>query len=137
MVEHPVQHHFDPVAVEALADSGEVLIGAQTAVDPAVVPGVVAVAVALKDGAEIHGVRPQAADVLRPVPDFADAAGRDAVVLPGGPAEAQGIDLIEYAFVCPHIKTLPFRRDADKDSIPQIVPRVEEIGKISGLSAGF
>ena len=126
MVEYPVQHHLDPMAVEGLADSGEILVGSKAAVDFPVVPGVIAVAVAFKDGGEVDRIRPEAADVLRPVSDFADAAGGDAVILPGGSAEAQRIDLIEYALVCPHDHRSFSVQYFYGTTIPQILKSVEE-----------
>ena len=102
MVEHAVQHHPDAVGVEDLHHLGKVLVGSQAAVHLPVVPGVVAMAVAVEDGGEVEGAGPQLLDMGGPVPDFADAAYGYAVVFLGRAAEAQGIDLIEYAFVSPH-----------------------------------
>ena len=50
VVEHPVDDHFDPVVVEGPAYLGKILISPQAAVNLPVVPGVVAVAVAFKNG---------------------------------------------------------------------------------------
>ena len=107
MVEHPVQHHFDAMAVEGLADLGEVRVGAQSAVNFAIIPGVVAVAVALKDGGEVQRVHPQLLHMARPAGNPADAAGLYAVIIPGGSTEAQGIDLIKYALLRPHGRHFP------------------------------
>ena len=105
MVEHPVQHHPDAVVVEGAAHLGKVLVGAQAAVHLAVVPGVVAVAVAFKDGREVEGVHPQLLHVFRPVADFGDAVYGDSVVFQGSAAKAQRIDLIKYTVFRPHDKS--------------------------------
>ena len=49
VVEHPVQHDPQPRVVEGPAHLGQVLVGAQPGVQPVVVPGVIAVLVAVKD----------------------------------------------------------------------------------------
>ena len=106
VIEYAVQHNFDAVLVQRFADSGEVLVGAETAVHAAKIAGVVAVAVGLKNRGEVHGIAAERCNMLRPVADLADARNGHAVVYARRTAEADGIDLIKYAFVCPHEKTL-------------------------------
>ena len=107
VVEHAVQHHPDAMGVKGLTHLGEVLVGAQAAVDLPVVPGVVAVAVTFKNGGEVYRICPQLLDMVRPIGDFADAVDGDAVILLWGSAEAQGVDLVKHTIFRPH-KHLPF-----------------------------
>ena len=67
MVKNTVEDDADAVLFERLADRLEVLVSAEAAVCLAVIPRVVAVAVALKHGTEIKGVRAELFYVLRPV----------------------------------------------------------------------
>ena len=107
VVEHAVQHHPDAMGVKGLTHLGEVLVGAQAAVDLPVVPSVVAVAVTFKNGGEVYRIRPQTLDMVRPIGDFADAVDGDAVIFLWGSAEAQGVDLVKHTIFRPH-KHLPF-----------------------------
>ena len=45
MVKHTIHHHTDARLMEVPAQLPEILIAAQTAVDGAVIPGIIAVAV--------------------------------------------------------------------------------------------
>ena len=67
MVEHPVQHHPDAGLVKGVAHGFQILVGAQAAVHSTVIPGVIAMAVALKDGVEEQGVRAGFPDMLHPI----------------------------------------------------------------------
>ena len=104
VIEYAVQHNFDAVLVQRFADGGEVLVGAETAVHAAEIAGVVAVAVGFKNRGEVYGIAAERRDMLRPVANLADARNGHAVVYARRTAEADGIDLIKYAFVCPHEK---------------------------------
>ena len=103
VVENAVEDDADAVFAQLGADGFEVLVRAEAAVHAAVVPRVVAVAVALEDGAEVHGVRAQLFNVPGPVRDFEYAVRQNAVVIMRRAAEAQGVNVIKYAVVCPHI----------------------------------
>ena len=63
---------------------------------------------------EIHGVRAELFDVLRPIGNLEYPGCHDAVVLMRRAAEAQGVDVIEYAAICPHISKCPFIRLCQK-----------------------
>ena len=102
MVEHAVQHHLDARRVQRPAHLLKILVGAQAAVQAAVVPGVVAVGVGFKGRVEQHRARAQLFQMGHPVQHPQDAGAHLAVVLRGRAAQAQGIDLIKYAFVKPH-----------------------------------
>ena len=106
MIEYAIQHNFDAVLVQCFADGGKVLVGAETAVHAAEIAGVVAVAVGLKNRGEVHGIAAERRDMLRPVADLEDARNGHAVIYARRTAEADGLDLIKNAFVCPHEKTL-------------------------------
>jgi len=103
MVEHSVQQDPEPGVVKGAAHLGQVFVGPQAGVQPVVVPGVVAVAVAVKHRIEQDGVRPQPFDVLHPVQQPQDAVLGMPVVVRRRAAQAQGIDLIEDSLVKPHI----------------------------------
>ncbi len=109
VVEHPVQHHPQPGVVEGLAHLGQVLIGPQAGVCMEVVPGVVAVAVAVEDRVEQDGVRPGFFDMVHPVQQAQDAGFCFPVVLRRGAAQTQRVNLIDDCLVKPH-KYLSFRR---------------------------
>ena len=108
VVEHTVEDNADAVAVQAGANVGEIGIGAQSAVDAAEITGVVAVRVGLEEGREVDRVRTQCADMFDPVTDLADAALVYAVIDARCAAETDRINLIKYAFVCPHKTKTPF-----------------------------
>ena len=103
VVEHAVQHHPQSGVVERAAYPLEVLVCSQPAVHCIVVPGVVAVPVALEQGVEEYRIGPGFFDMLNPVQHAEDSVGLDAVVVPRRAAQPQGIDLINYRFIEPHI----------------------------------
>ena len=88
--------------VQRGADRGKVLVRAQAAVHLAEIAGVVAVAVGFKKRGKIYGVAAKLGDVLRPAAGFPDAGYGLAIVDARRAAEADRIDLIEYAFISPH-----------------------------------
>ena len=108
MVEYAVQHHLQPGGVEGSADLREILIRAQAAVDVEIVPGVVPVAVAVKDGVKEDGVRAGGLDMVHPVQHPEDAVLLHAVIIFRRAAQAQGVDLINDCFVKPHNCLFPF-----------------------------
>ena len=71
-----------------------------------VVAGVVTVGVALEQGVEQHAGRAQRLDVVHPIqhPQQAMPVGLGwvAVILQRRPAQAQGVDLVNYSFIVPH-----------------------------------
>ena len=101
MVEYAIQHDPQARLVEGVTYCFEVLVGTQTAVHRPVVPGVIAVAVALEEGVEEYGVRAGFPDVVHPVQKLQDAVGLDAVVVQGRPAQAQGVDLVDHCIIKP------------------------------------
>ena len=109
MVEDPVQHHPQSGAVEGLAHLGQVIIGSQPGVQVEVVPGVVAVAVAVEDRIEQDGVRPGLFDMLYPVQQTQDAGSHGPVVVRRRAAQTQRVDLVDDCLIKPH-KYLSFRR---------------------------
>ena len=102
MVEHSVQHHPQPRVMERLTHRRQVIIRAQTGVHMEVIPGVVAVAVAVEYRVEEHRVRAGLLDVLHPVQQAQDAGLRRSVVLLRRAAQPQRIYLINYRLVKPH-----------------------------------
>ena len=108
VVEDSVQHHPDTGVVEGLADLGQVVVGAQAGVRVEVVPGVVAVAVAVEYRVEQNGVRSGLFDMVHPVQQTQDAGLSAAVVVRRRAAQAQGVDLINDCLVKPH-NDLSFR----------------------------
>ena len=107
VVEHAVQQHADARRVQGCADLLEVVVGAQAAIDLVVVAGVVTVGVALEQGVEQHTGRAQRLDVVYPIqhPQQAMLVGLGwvAVILQRRPAQAQGVDLVNYSFIVPHV----------------------------------
>jgi hypothetical protein len=67
VVENTVQHHPQSGGVEGVADLLKVLVCAQAAVDMRIIPGVIAVLVAVKNGVKEDRVRARALDMLDPV----------------------------------------------------------------------
>ena len=102
MVEHSVKEHPNARGVEGGADLSQILPVPEAAVHPVVVPGVVAVGVALKEGVEEHAVRPQPFDMLHPVQHPEDPMRLHPIVLQGRAAQPQGINLIDHRVLKPH-----------------------------------
>ena len=102
VVKHAVEHDLNAVFMQRFAYGGEVLVGAETAVDLAEIARVVAVAVGFKNRGEVDRVAAELCNVLRPVRDLADARDDFAIVDAWCTAEPDGVDLIEYAFISPH-----------------------------------
>ena len=74
------------------------------------ITGVVAVGIRLKHRGKINGVDAELFKMLRPVQNLQNAVLLHAVVFKGRAAEAQGVNLIKYAFICPHKKSPFFSR---------------------------
>jgi hypothetical protein len=111
VIEDTVQDNSDPVPVQFFTQVAEILIGPQPDIDPLVIPRIIAVGIGLKQRAEIDGADPQLCQVRDPVLDPADPVLSRfplflllcaALVPVGCPAQSQRIDLIKYAFLCPH-----------------------------------
>ncbi len=111
MVEHPVEHHADARAVQRFADGGKVLVGPQARVDLRVIAGVVPVPVGLKHRRKIDRIGPQPRDMPGPIRHPADTRRDDAVVFLRRAAQPQRINLIKYAFIGPHERSLPLSLD--------------------------
>ena len=112
MVENAVQHHPQAGGMERAANLLEILIGPQTAIQGAVVPGVIAVPVALKKGVKEDRVRAHGLDMFNPVQHPPDPGDLHPVIIPGGAAQAKRIDLVNDRFVKPHNILSPSRRFA-------------------------
>ena len=95
MVEDPVQHHPQTGVVKGPTHPGQVVVGPQPGVGVEVVPGVVAVAVAVEHRVEQDGIRPRLFDMVHPVQQAQDPGLCPAVVLRRRAAQAQGVDLID------------------------------------------
>ena len=107
MVEHPVQQHPQSRLVKGLTDLGQVVIGAQAGVQVEVVPGVIAVAVAVEHRVQQHRVRTKRPDVLCPVQQTENAVLQMSVVFRRSPAQTQRVNLIDHSLLKPHDKNLP------------------------------
>ena len=94
----------------ALVTLGLLLIcsAGQAGVQAVIVPGVVAVLVAVKHRVQEDRVRPQLFDMVHPVQQAADAGDGDIILVLRRAAQAQGINLIQDRFVKPHGKKTPF-----------------------------
>ena len=113
MVKDGVEKNLDPGRMASGHKLCQVFIGAQAAVDLGVVAGVVAVRQAVKDGVQNQAGDAQLLHVVDPaiVNQLAQAVGLNTVVFVGGPAQAQGIDLIGKRRLEPaHGKVLSVRR---------------------------
>ena len=105
MVEHAVQHNADAVFVQLGAQGGKAFVGAQAAVNHTVIARIIAVAVALEDGAEVNRVHAQIEQVRDPLLETRKTGlcrCGAAVVVFRRAAEAERINLIKIAFICPH-----------------------------------
>ena len=112
MVEYPIQHNTKPCVVERLAYLCEIAVGTQAGVQMEVIPGIIAVAVAVKHRIEQNGVCSNGLDMVYPVQQAQNTGGCNPVVLHRGAAQAQRIDLIDDCFVKPHNDVSPFARRA-------------------------
>ena len=96
VVEHAVEHNPHSGVVKRAADPAEVLVGPQAAVQLEIVPRVIPMLIAFKQRVEEDGIRSGAFDVLHPVQNPENAAGRLPVVVFRRAAQAQGINLINH-----------------------------------------
>ena len=110
MVEHTVHNDLLAPGVAVGHELLELFVGAQTAVHPAVVDGIVAVGAALKQRADVDGCTAQLCRVGCPCFQLCKSArGGLAVVFVRTAAQPQRIDVIKYCFVIPsHDHSLPF-----------------------------
>ena len=102
VVKHAVQHHLQSRLMQCGADLLKILPGAKAAVQPVVVPGVIAVGVALKHRIEQHAGGAQFPDMLCPLLHAQDAVRLHPIVLPGRAAQPQRINLVNDRIVEPH-----------------------------------
>ena len=109
MVEDAVEHDADTVLMKCAAHLRKIFIGSESRIDPGVIAGVVSVRVGFEDRGKIDRADPQLFKVRDPVLHLPDPVLGDPVILKGSPAKAQRINLIEYAFICPHKLYLSLR----------------------------
>ena len=109
VIEYAIQHNFDAVLVQHFADGGEILVGAEPAVDPGVVCGVIAVGGAFEYRSEVNGTAAQFLYV-RDIVDHTEYLVswlRCEIVLPGAAKVSDGVDVVEYCVFKPvHVKAL-------------------------------
>ena len=102
MVEHAVHDDLLAAGVAVGHELPELLVGAEAAVHPAVVDGIVAVGAALKQRADIDGRAADVCRVLCPVAQFFERPGHClTVIFVCASAQSQRIDVIEYRIVIP------------------------------------
>ena len=102
MVEHTIHDDMLAAGVAVGHELLELFVGAQTAVHPAVVDGIVAVGAALKQRADIDGGAADVCCMGRPVVQFLECTrGGLAVIFVRAAAQPQRIDVIEYRIVIP------------------------------------
>ena len=107
MVEHPVHDHLLAAGMAGRHPGGELLVGAQAAVHPAVVHRIVAVAAALEQRANIDGAAAQLKGVGGPGVQFLERAGHGlTVVLVGAAAQPQRVNMIKNSAVIPRHKKI-------------------------------
>ena len=106
VVEYAVKDDADSVFMQFCAQGGKALVGTETAINHTVIARIVSMAIALEYRAEIYGVHAQLQKMGDPLFKTGEARLRRsgmAVVLCGGAAEAERIDLIKIAVKCPHV----------------------------------
>ena len=102
MVEHTVHNDLLAPGVAIGHKLPELLVGAQTAVHPAVIDGIIAVGAALEQRADIDGGAADVCCMGRPVVQFLECTrGGLAVIFVRAAAQPQRIDVIEYRIVIP------------------------------------
>ena len=101
MIEHSIQHHPDTGIMQRAADRCKGGVVPQPAVDLGVIPGIVAVGVALKHRREVDRIHTQLLQMRDPPGQAADPVHPYPVVLPRRPAKAQRVDLIKDALFIP------------------------------------
>ena len=100
VVEYAVKDDADSVFMQFCAQGGKALVGTETAINH------ISMAIALEYRAEIYGVHAQLQKMGDPLFKTGKAGlrrSRLAVVLCGGAAETERINLIEIAVICPHV----------------------------------
>ena len=110
MVEHTIHDDMLAAGVAVGHELLELFIGAQTAVHPAVVDGIITVGAAFEQRADVDGRAAQLCRVGCPRFQLCKSArGGLAVVFVRTAAQPQRIDVIKYCFVIPsHDHSLPF-----------------------------
>ena len=102
VVEYAVQDNADAVLVQFVTDVGEHLVGAQSAVNDAVVCGVIAVLYGFEHRAEVNGIYTHFLQVGNPVQYLFQSVYRLAALVElRCAAESQGIDVIHHCIFIP------------------------------------
>ena len=108
VVEHAVQNHPNPLSVALLHKSGQVFIGAKTAVQLFVIRSLIPMAHRFKQRADVQ----RAASDLPHMPDPRQQRVQTMLRLPvrigfGRPRKTQRINVIKYGFIIPCHKSVP------------------------------
>ena len=95
MIEDAVENDLDSGIMQAVAYSGKIIIGSQTAVDAAEIAGIIAVPVAFEDRIEQDSGDAKLLQMRNPVDDLQDPAFKNTVVVFRRAAETERLDLIK------------------------------------------
>ncbi len=102
VVEYTVEHHPDAVFMQLAAETFEILVRAEAAVDVIVIAGIIAVFARFKHRPDIERIDPKFPQMGNPAGEFPDPVNRGVLaVLLRRPAESERIDMIEDRFVYP------------------------------------
>ena len=108
MIEHTVQHYTDTVFMQSITHLLKILIGSQTHIHFAVVSGIIAVGIRLKQRRKIYRIDTHFFHMRYPVQHLQDSMLQYAVIFKGRSAEPQWVNLIKHTFICPHFVCLLF-----------------------------
>ena len=117
MIEDAVQINPDAGCVQCVTDCSEIFVRSKSRVDLLIISCIIPMCVRLKYRPEIDRVNMKLLQMVNPVHHFQDSVRQDTVVLKRCPAHAERINLIHYAFFCPHttyllyIANIILRRD--------------------------
>ena len=111
MVENPVKDDLQPRLMAGRDKGRQVLVGAEAAVQKAIIGGLVAVPHRLKKRADINRREAQLFHMSDPRQQGIQPMHRLAVViLSGRPGEPQGVNMVKNSFIIPsHIRFLSFK----------------------------
>ena len=102
MIEYTVQDDFDSGFVECIHNLFKIFICAEAAVDSSEVSCIVAVGIRFEDRREVDGCDAELLQMRNPVLYLADAVHGHSIIIEGGAAEAERIDLIKVCAFVPH-----------------------------------
>ena len=102
MVEHPVQNHADSRLMQTVAHLCKIPVASQPAVNFSEISCIITVSIGFKHRRKVNRVRADPLYMRNPLLHLQNPGLFHTVIFKRRSTEAQRIDLIKYALICPH-----------------------------------